>query len=292
MIINSKTNIAETIDILCKHLAESFIYKDKEKEKKLKYIIQNNINNSHELKNELHLYKSLTENSFKDINVCESFLSEAIKRSKKIDQKKLEEQYNLLYENINKAFGDLRLFFKFQSKNKNVYSIIENVFSHSRKNDNTTTLKESTDYYSNLDNLIECLNKSKISPQEKPEQKKKITKLVYEQAVKIFNKKYNASTLSEYDVEMIQDYLSYRSVDNFKKSLSKRLKNISESLSKYKSESEIKNINELKKKIDEYKKYLDINKTLEEHIGIVIKNVSEFYDVSEKVKEYYNDINK
>ncbi len=115
---------------------------------------------------------------------------------------------------------------------------------------------------------------------------KKINKLVYESAIKLFNKKYNSNTLSNINNELIQDYLSYKTQDAFKKSLIKRLKTINEQLAKFKYKEDIQGVKQLCENVNEYKEHL-----IEvDNFGVVIKHISDFYDVLNNVSEFYKNI--
>jgi len=188
---NKKRNTAFIFEALSQEMTKAIVSKDEAKKKKVVSLVKNHFKKNSELRKELDLYQSLSENCEMEKDVAIRIVQEAKRIHSTIDSKKLFVEQTALINAINKNLSK-SVFSNFVGSYKYLATISQMFHNDAKVKDRV--LLENT--------VVDTMTKEELSPEMKP-----VDGIIYKSFVKNFNEAY-APSLPDVQKELLGKYIS------------------------------------------------------------------------------------
>jgi hypothetical protein len=239
---NKKRNTAFLYESLVKEITKAVVSNDTKRKNTLVSIIREHFSKGSYLREELDLFKVLTETKHVDLYTAERLITETKRQYDKFDKKAIFEKQSELINQMNKAVGK-SAFAAFVPNYRHLATISQLFISG-------LNVKEQVLLERNLIGAMIAKPGQAVKAKEMPH----VDGLVFKTIIENFNKKYNGQLLAE-QKELLNRYiLSFNASEvEFKVYLNEELVRIKREVAKLSEDETIANDTELSEKLERVK---------------------------------------
>jgi hypothetical protein len=257
---NKKRNTAFLYESLVKEITKAVVNNDTKRKNILVSIVKEHFSKGSDLREELDLFKVLSETKHVDLYTAERLITETKKQYDKLDKKAIFEKQSELINQMNKAVGK-SAFAAFVPNYKHLATISQLFVSG-------LNVKEKVLLERNLIGAMIAKPGQAIKAKEMPH----VDGLVFKTIIENFNKKYNGQLLAE-QKELLNRYiLSFNASEvEFKVYLNEELTRIKEEIAKLSEDEIIANDRELSEKLKKVKDVVGRFQTKKINTGMIEK---------------------
>ncbi len=309
-----RVSVAEAFDLLCRHIATALVESNMERAKTLRGVVKSSVHGSKELLAELALHETIASSEFRQRDACAALASEASKACLTIDEHKLTVAKERFFSRILEHFGSvdefenahgstngrdaLRLVHEATdalftarravASERNAYkNVVNHADEHVARERLTDVLVETDRHVSRgVPRVSELFDKAVATEKSK----RGLEKKVLETAGKMFNERYGSS-LPPTALEMVQDYLAYRTPEGFDTSVAKRFQRLSRRIDEAAKNTDVANVDVLRETINEQLATLKRDGA-ERHLGSLVSSLSEIESIVEELIKYQSTKHK
>jgi len=239
---NKKRNTAFLYESLVKEITKAVVNNDTKRKNILVSIVKEHFSKGSNLREELDLFKVLSETKHVDLYTAERLVTETKRQYDKLDKKAIFEKQSELINQMNKAVGK-SAFAAFVPNYRHLATISQLFVSG-------LSVKEQVLLERNLIGAMIAKPGQTVKAKEMPH----VDGLVFKTIIENFNKKYNGQLLAEQKDLLNRYILSFNASEvEFKVYLNEELARIKEEVVKLSEDETIANDTELSEKLERVK---------------------------------------